>query len=262
MKNLSRKSMFFITLFGGWFGLHKYMKHKILIGVLYTLTLGIFFLGWLYDVCRAFYLLVNDNQSNISKEQIQPQVNQPIIPVQSLQVVPPAIPVQPTQPSQVTQIVELVHNDKTSNTSKTERHKVAGVSHYLDNILSMAIDNPYYELSKEEIVDEFLVDEHIYQYYFSTSKTELIEEPDNEYDSNAIKVIIDGMHIGYIKKGSCTHIKNLFKADRIKSITSEIYGGTYKYVYEDEEEDDKYYMDIIGDKNNFKITITLTLKNA
>ena len=36
---------------------------------------------------------------------------------------------------------------------------------------------------------------------------ELIEEPTNKYDPNAIKVIVDGQHIGYIPAKKCAKVK-------------------------------------------------------
>lgn len=48
------KKNFYITLFGGWFGLHKYMDGKIGMGILYTFTAGLFYIGWIYDCVKAF----------------------------------------------------------------------------------------------------------------------------------------------------------------------------------------------------------------
>lgn len=44
---------FYATLFGGWFGLHKYMKKQIGMGLLYTFTFGLFCIGWIVDIIRA-----------------------------------------------------------------------------------------------------------------------------------------------------------------------------------------------------------------
>lgn len=45
---------FYITLFGGWFGLHKYVNGQIGMGILYTFTAGLFYIGWIYDCVKAF----------------------------------------------------------------------------------------------------------------------------------------------------------------------------------------------------------------
>ena len=46
--------IFLITLFGGMFGLHKFLSGKIGMGLLYLCTLGLFGFGWLYDCFIAF----------------------------------------------------------------------------------------------------------------------------------------------------------------------------------------------------------------
>lgn len=120
--------------------------------------------------------------------------------------------------------------------SKEKKHKVAGVKYYTDNVLSLARLNPDYSLKKNEIIQREL-DRTIYQYIFSPGKTELIHEPTNPHDPNAIKVIIDGKHVGYIKAGSCKHILNLINDNRIEKINSEIYGGKYKCLCLDGESD-------------------------
>lgn len=44
---------FLITLFFGYFGVHKFMEKKIGMGFLYFFTLGLFGIGWIYDVIMA-----------------------------------------------------------------------------------------------------------------------------------------------------------------------------------------------------------------
>ena len=51
MKN--RTARILVTVFGGWFGLHRYLNHQIALGVLYTFTFGLFGIGWLVDICIA-----------------------------------------------------------------------------------------------------------------------------------------------------------------------------------------------------------------
>ena len=108
-----------------------------------------------------------------------------------------------------------------------KKHKVAGVKYYINNVMTFAKPNPDYSLNKNEMIKREL-DKRIYQYVFYSGKTELIPEPANPYNPNAVKVVIDGKHVGYIKDGSCKHILNLINEDRIEKIDSEIYGGKYK----------------------------------
>lgn len=122
---------------------------------------------------------------------------------------------------------------------KVENFRVAGISNYTKSVEALAEENPDYNLSKAELKEDGPSDERIFQYYFTPKKVELVPEPENEYDSNAVMVIVDGEKIGYIKKGSCSHVKNLLASDKILRIEAEIGGGNYKYFDSEENSLDK-----------------------
>lgn len=128
-------------------------------------------------------------------------------------------------------------------------YRVAGVTHYQENILSMAITNYDYQLSKRELIDEGLMEKRIYEYDFDPLKAELVPEPDNPQDPKAIKVLVDGLHVGYIKSGSCSHLLKVIREGRIKKIDVEMGGGKYKYldVVDYKENGDEIYAIDRGD---------------
>ena len=111
-----------------------------------------------------------------------------------------------------------------------ERHKVAGTTYHLDAIMELAEDNPDYDMTQREIIDAGMEEQRIYQYTFPDSPVELVDDPDNEQDPNAIKVLVAGQHIGYIKRGSTGRIHKLQRSGRVLGVTAEIYGGRYKIV--------------------------------
>ena len=45
---------FFITLFLGWAGVHKFMQKKIGMGFVYLFTMGLFGIGWFIDIIISF----------------------------------------------------------------------------------------------------------------------------------------------------------------------------------------------------------------
>lgn len=137
---------------------------------------------------------------------------------------------------------------------KIQNHNITGVSHYQDNILKLAKNNPLYDLSKKDIIAK-KIDGCIYQYKFNPQKTELLPEPNNPHDPNAIKVMIDGQHVGYIKAGSCTRILKLIKEDRIARIESKIGGGNYKMYW-----NDGISVNAEKGKNNFNVRISIIEK--
>lgn len=137
---------------------------------------------------------------------------------------------------------------------KTETLHITGTSHYMDNILCLAAENHLYDYSKKELIENGLEDERIYQYEFYPNKVELVAEPENQYDSNAIRVLIDDVHVGYVKSGSCTHVKKMLDSGHVAVIDAEIYGGAYKLLWEDEDGEYQIERNHTPIKINVKIT--------
>lgn len=193
---------------------------SLLIGIP-TFLIGGFLFAIIGAVCLYFAIMYRKiYKSNIPKKEIP-----------TVSITPTVIP---SEPIRKTQTVEPISNIK--------NHKVTGVSHYTENILSLASENIDYSYGKREIIDNDLYGSRIYQYDFYITKTELIPEPTNPYDPNAIQVIMEGKLVGYIKAGSCRHILKLIKENRIEKITGEIYGGKYKLVIYDEEDNTYSYI--------------------
>lgn len=215
--------MFLACLLGGWFGLHKFIEKKTGLGILYLLTCGLFGIGWIVDcVIYGSRFFKKSTPQKTTPRPVQTSTPQPIIP-----------------------------------TKKTETHKVTGMSNYMDNIMNLASENLHYMYTKRELMDEYILNERVYEYEFYPFKTELIPEPDNPYDPNAVKVIVDCEHVGYIKKGSCSHILKLLREDMIEKIDAEIKGGKYKIVLYDDEED-TYEME--KDEAPFSVHLSITVK--
>lgn len=116
-----------------------------------------------------------------------------------------------------------------------ERFNIAGTSFRQDAIFSLAQDNDDYRLTNKELVEQGYEDERCYKYYFNPKGTQLVPEPDNEHDPNAIKVITGGIHIGYVKASDCAHIKELMESGSVSSYGVDLEGGPYRIVSEDED---------------------------
>lgn len=46
------KGMMIATIFLGWLGVQRYASGQIGLGILYTLTFGLFGIGWIYDIYK------------------------------------------------------------------------------------------------------------------------------------------------------------------------------------------------------------------
>lgn len=165
---------------------------------------------------------------------------------------------------------EIVKNEATpakvsSATEPTQQtkvvtYKVTGVAHYTKNIMALAMTDADYDLSKRDLINEERIEEKIWKYIFPYDTAELVPEPKNPYDSNAIKVVVDGRHIGYIKSGSCAHLLKIIKQDAIVKIDCRISGGPYKIVHEEEYDDikDKYTYSMEKDSISFYAHLSIT----
>lgn len=113
---------------------------------------------------------------------------------------------------------------------KTERFKLAGCSYYQDNIMTLAAVNPDYDMPSKDIKACFDEGELIPEYKFLHSNCDLVPEPSNQYDENAVKVLIDNVHVGYIKAGSCSHVKKLLADKKARFYVDKMGMGNYKKI--------------------------------
>lgn len=141
--------------------------------------------------------------------------------------------------------------------SVTKRYSVTGTAHYKDAFKKLQVKNPDFDLSKKELINAGLVDVSVNQFEFFPSKVELVPEPTNEFDPNAIKVVVDGEHIGYIKKGNCSHLLKVISENRIESIDIKMHGGKYKLItqFEEGNSSSSYDMDTDSSEYGAKIEV-------
>ena len=115
------------------------------------------------------------------------------------------------------------------------KFKVTGMEHYLDNLMKFERDNSDYNESKKYLADTYFPGDRIFEKEFFYAKASLVPEPENEYDPNAIYVALDGVKIGYIKKGACAEVRNLMNDPNFGGVTVDVVGGKYKRIYDDED---------------------------
>lgn len=145
-------------------------------------------------------------------------------------------------------------------------YKVAGVSFREKEIKTLLKENPDFSYTKKELIDACKTDESVYKYYYKPKKVTILPEPTNEHDSNALKVIVDEVHVGYIPKDNCTSIQNLIDNNKIVSMTATIGSGDYKYIESDHSVDFNSKGDAVEktsytlNKGNRPITIKLIVK--
>ena len=145
-----------------------------------------------------------------------------------------------------------------------ENIHVRGESFYKESFEALAIPNPFYDMSKSEMLEDDFVEERIFEYDFEPKNVELRPEPENEYDPNAVAVWVDGYQVGYVPRGSCSHVKKILGEYEVEDISAKIGGGRYKYLFF--EGDDEYDFDespkasdytIEKDKLDYSVVVTI-----
>lgn len=110
---------------------------------------------------------------------------------------------------------------------------LAGVIYYHANIMKLANLNPQWKLTTAQHLANGKAGRNIYKYNFTNTPVELVPEPKNPHDKNAVSVHIAGQLVGYISQEQNVYVKKLLKGRRIKYISGFIGGGEYKYIAPD-----------------------------
>lgn len=106
----------------------------------------------------------------------------------------------------------------------------AGMSHYMDALMELATEEGDYTCTKKEMRDFLIINRRVYQYHFRAEKIDLVPEPQNIHDLNAVKLILDGHHVGYIRAEETPGLVELFDSDQVKRVQVVIEGGKYKIL--------------------------------
>ena len=145
--------------------------------------------------------------------------------------------------------VETSHAD--FQTPDGETYRVTGINYHIPELMSLATENKLYQLSNSDIIKKGLAGKRIWKYSFNRNSVDLVPEPDNPHDPNAIKVIIDGAHVGYIKAGSCAHLLKLMRSG-VEITSCRIGGGPSRMVYDDGTSE--------SDESNYSVTLRIRKK--
>lgn len=112
-------------------------------------------------------------------------------------------------------------------------------------------------LKDSEIKSKKYLDEEIYEipqnYEIKSNITDglikFVKEPNNEYDKNAIKVMIKGMGtVGYVPKNINVSFAKILENNEIKEVIATICGGEYK-LWNGKK--------LKNDRDDYSVTITI-----
>lgn len=137
--------------------------------------------------------------------------------------------------------------------------KVKGISYHQEafsdlcqELIKESDDAPYLGYTAKEIKEELIFSDRFYKYPpFEISDVDFVPEIDNKFDTNAVKIVVRGYHLGYVTKSKSRKVLRLTTDSNNEVVKiAKIYGGDYKDI--DSESDRLRTV-----KDSFKIQIKL-----
>lgn len=137
--------------------------------------------------------------------------------------------------------------------------KVKGISYHQEafsdlcqELIKESDDVPYLGYTSKEIKEELIFNDRFYKYSpFELSDVDFAPEVDNQFDPNAVKIVVRGYHLGYVTKSKSRKVLRLTRDSNNEVVKiAKIYGGDYKDI---DPESDK----LRTVKDSFKIRIKL-----
>lgn len=137
--------------------------------------------------------------------------------------------------------------------------KVKGISYRQEEfsdlcqeLIKESDDVPYLGYTSKEIKEELIFSDRFYKYSpFEFSDVDFVPEVDNQFDPNAVKIVVRGYHLGYVTKSKSRKVLRLTTDSNNEVVKiAKIYGGDYKDI---DPESDK----LRTVKDSFKIRIKL-----
>lgn len=103
-----------------------------------------------------------------------------------------------------------------------------GMEYRRDAILSLAESSRAFDYPDDKFLEKYPDGRRIYKYSFQGLTGELVPEPTNPHDPDAIKVQLNGVHVAYVPAILCKDVLALLKSGYSPRIT--VKGGPYKYA--------------------------------
>lgn len=107
------------------------------------------------------------------------------------------------------QPVQMPEEKKPRYIVKSQRFILDNVKDHMEDIMDLVEKNEDYKLKKKDLIEENREDENIYEYELNEKAT--ITTISCEGGVEQLQVFVHNTHIGDIKKGGISRVKNLLK---------------------------------------------------
>lgn len=111
--------------------------------------------------------------------------------------------------------------------------EIVGESYYKAEIAELGTIAQNYYWPQERLYEKFVEGDRVYKYSFAELDAQLVPEPENPHDPNAIRVAVNGKTVGYIARDNTIRISDI--KNRGLTVKANITGGPYKEITETED---------------------------
>ena len=110
--------------------------------------------------------------------------------------------------------------------------EVAGIDYHMNEIGSFAEEIKKFRMPREKLSQMGYIGRKIYRLYYKVQSVRLVPEPTNPHDPNAIKVLINNLHIGYVPRNDTKLVSQIMGSGPVE-LSAVITGGEYRMITSD-----------------------------
>lgn len=111
---------------------------------------------------------------------------------------------------------------------RQEQFTAAGTSFHKAELADFGVPNPDYKLDKMQLYRAGLLDTDVYALNFEPVLAALVPEPENPHDKCAVKILLNGVHVGYIRANQSAFVTWLLATGKVRRVQAQAYGGDYR----------------------------------
>ena len=113
---------------------------------------------------------------------------------------------------------------------KQSKFEVAGTAYYMDDILSLGTRNPDFTATAEALAEKGMLNVPVIEYDFPPVGTELVAEPNNPSDPDAIMVRMNGVKVGYVPARRCRELLEQVRSGQVQRLQGGIRCEGYRML--------------------------------